>query len=531
MRRPTNRARTAPRPSDALTTSEELLRKERPLFTSFYLEEPKLVFADSGVSVDPKAGLEDFGPFGHEPGKVIKLGVIGTGAGIQAFKDFLRRAQGRLSPGFNQRNKPLDPHTFPDFPGTGAAHTFRAHFVVENSSHERAVPLEFFKQALGAPKAQDKIQRVVDLTVQHIQAVADLEDTADVVVLVLPPEVEEECASIGVPLSRQKIRLTTLQRLRRKFEKETAKTGQTMLGLEFDDPDGDQSSSAFFNIHHALKAHAMKTGRPTQLVWENTLRDSNLASIAWNLFTALYYKAGHSPWRLQSLPENTCFVGVSFFRENPTAAADMQTSLAQVFGAGEGIVLRGDKAVVDRKRDRKAHLDEAGAQSLLERAIQQYKLQHSQLPKRVVVHKSSRYWPEELRGFKKALGEIYHYDFLTLESSDVRFMRIGRRPPLRGTVVLLGEGNYLLFGNGYIPYLRAYPGRRVPRPLEIVEHHGVSTAQTVCQEVLALTKLNWNNCAFGSSVPITIRFARDVGKILTELPKGSPLETKYKFYM
>lgn len=186
---------------------------------------------------------------------------------------------------------------------------------------------------------------------------------------------------------------------------------------------------------------------------------------------------------------------------------------------------------MDKKRDRKAHLTEEGAQRLLERAIEQYRLQHSLAPKRVVVHKTSRYWPEEMRGFKKALGEIYHYDFLALETRDVRFMRIGRRPPLRGTVVQLGQGNYLLFGNGYIPYLRAYPGKRIPRPLEIVEHHGVSPAETVCQELLALTKLNWNSCSFGSSVPITIRFARDVGKILTELPKGVQPETKYKFYM
>lgn len=269
----------------------------------------------------------------------------------------------------------------------------------------------------------------------------------------------------------------------------------------------------------------------TQLLWESTLRDPNLATIAWNIFTALYYKAGNSPWRLQTLPEQTCFVGVSFFKENPTAGADMQTSLAQIFGAGEGIVLRGEKAVVDKKRDRKAHLTEEGAFNLLSKAIEQYKLQHSLPPKRVVVHKTSRYWPEESKGFKRALGDIYHFDLLAIETRNIRFMRLGKKRPLRGTVVQLGERNYLLFGNGYIPYLRAYPGKRIPRPLEIVEHHGASTAQTVCHELLALTKLNWNSCAFGSSIPITIRFARDVGKILTELPTGAIPETKYKYYM
>lgn len=511
--------------------TEELVRRQPPVFKAFHLEEPKLVFADGGVSVDPKAGLNDFGPFAFQAGRTIKIGIVGAGTGIQACKNFLRRAQNRLTPGLNKRKKPLDPHTFPDFPGCAEHSTFRANFIANNTTHQRVIALEAFRSVLATPKGQDKIQRVVDLVVKQIEAIAALEDMPDVVMVVLPPQVEDECASIGLPAARQKARLTPLRRLQRKLEKEKERTGQSLLGLEFDDPDRDQSTTSFYNIHHALKAHAMKAKLPIHLVWERTFEDSNQASLAWNLFTALYYKAGNSPWRLQSLPDQTCFVGVSFFKENPVGPADMQTSLAQVFGAGEGIVIRGEKALYDKKRDGKAHLSEAGAKSLLEQAISQYKLQHSLPPKRVVIHKTSRYWPEEMKGFRAALGEIYHYDFLALETSDVRFMRIGRRPPLRGTVVLLGDNNYLLFGNGYVPYLQAYPGKRIPRPLEILEHHGVSPAETVYQEVLALTKLNWNSCSFASSIPITIRFARDVGKILTELPKGTQPETKFKFYM
>lgn len=518
-------------PLDQSALTEELIQRQPPGFRAFYIEEPKLVFASGGVSVDPKAGINDHGPYGYNQGQVVKIGLIGTGKGIQTFKDFLRVAHGKLSPGLNKRGKPLDPNTFPDFPGCSELLTYRANFVADNPSHQRIIPLDFFGRALAASNDQERIRQVVDLIVKQLQAIAALEETPDVVVIVLPSEVEEVCSGVGVPLSRQKTRLTPLQHLQRKHDRETQKTGQSFLDLEFDDPDGETSQTAYFNIHHALKAHAMGAGLSTQLVWESTFSNSNLASIAWNFFTALYYKAGNNPWRLQSLPDQTCFVGISFFKEIPNGPSDMQTGLAQVFGAGEGIVLRGEKALVDKKRDRKAHLSEEGARRLLERAIEQYKLQHSLPPKRVVIHKTSRYWPEELKGLKAALGDIFHYDFLTLENGDVRFMRIGRRPPLRGTVVILDEGHYLLFGNGYVPYLRAYPGKRIPRPLEIVEHHGVSSAETVCQEVLALTKLNWNSCSFASSVPITIRFARDVGKILTELPGLIQPETKYKFYM
>jgi hypothetical protein len=511
---------------------DDLVRTNPPEFNAFYIEEPKLVFGDGALSVDPKAGLENYGPFGSKGAKAntVHIGVVGTGDGIQAFLGFLNTSQSRIHAGFNTRGKPLDPLCFPDFPGCSPDHTFRAKFET-NLSHVRVVPEEYFNHAAAEVNEQRRIEAVVKLFTDQIVAIADLEPGPDVVVLVMPPSVEAACAAIGAVFAKQRVRLSPQERFQRGMEREASQTGQAMLALDFDTAERVDADIGFFNIHHALKAHAMQSGLTTQLMWESTFKDAHLASVAWNLFTALYYKAGNNPWRLQSLSDNTCYVGVSFFKESPRAGADMQTSLAQVFGAGEGIVLKGEKAVFNKDRDRKPHLSEPGAESLVTRAIQSYTLQHNSPPKRVVIHKTSRYWPEELRGMRKALGAVYYYDFLTLESLETRFLRIGKKPPLRGTVIQLGRRNYLIYCNGYVPYLRAYPGKYIPRPLEVVEHEGHSPAVTVCQEILSLTKLNWNSCAFGSGIPITIRFARDVGKILAELPPNVQPETKYKFYM
>jgi hypothetical protein len=356
-----------------------------------------------------------------------------------------------------------------------------------------------------------------------------------VVILVLPPIVEKECATIGAALRGQKIILTPAQKMQRSFQREEKKTGQDFFDFDLSDAP-DPSQQGFWNIHHALKARAMPSGLPTQIVWENRLRDLGLtqdpASTAWNLFTALYYKSGNIPWQLQQVPLNTCFVGISFYKGGPHDDADMQTSLAQVFsGAGEGLVLKGQKAVIDKKRDRKAHLDQSGAEKLLRQAIALYEQHHHVKPSRVVLHKTSRYWPEELVGFTKALDGIPRYDFLALEKLDLRCMRIGKEPPLRGTVVSIAPRHHLVFTMGYVPYFRSYPGMRIPTPIEIVEHHGDSPADQVCREILALTKVNWNSCSFACSEPITIQFARTVGRILTEVPHGTAPQTKYKYYM
>jgi hypothetical protein len=113
------------------------------------------------------------------------------------------------------------------------------------------------------------------------------------------------------------------------------------LDLDFAEPEEEQSQ-AFWNVHHAIKAHAMKPGLPTQIIWESTLRGKTSHKIQppWRgiFFTAIYHKANNVPWQLETLPEATCFVGISFFRSDPSKPA-LKTSLAQAFsGRGKGLV-------------------------------------------------------------------------------------------------------------------------------------------------------------------------------------------------
>ncbi len=514
---------------------EQLVAGAPPCFKAFYLEEPKLSFSGGNVSVDPKEGLTLYGPAnprGQNSG-AIRVGVIGTGEGIDTLKAYLETARQKIEPGLNSRNKPYDPFCFPDFPGANNTASFRVEFVTE-AAIQRVIPEAYFEKAVENAKVSTKLKQVVDLVVAKLQTLADCDPEPDVVVIVLPPCVEKECATVGAAFRGQKVTLSPVQKLVRRLEKQKLLTGQELLQLDFSDPAAQ--GTGYWNLHHALKAHAMATGLTTQVAWETTLRGDGLtqdpASTAWNFLTALYYKSNNIPWQLQSVPQNTCFVGVTFYKESPLQGADMQTSLAQVFsGHGEGLVLKGQKALVDKKRDRKPHLTEIGAQDLLARALALYQQTHGIKPARVVIHKTSKYWPEEIQGFKKALGDIPSHDFVALDRLGIRFMRVGQKPPLRGTVITLASRRHIIYTAGFVPHLGDYPGMRVPLPLQIVDHHGDSTVETLSREILALTKVNWNSCAFCNSDPITIQFARSVGHILTEMPKGVEPETKYKFYM
>jgi hypothetical protein len=121
-----------------------------------------------------------------------------------------------------------------------------------------------------------------------------------------------------------------------------------------------------------------------------------------SLFTAIYQKANNVPWQLETLPEATCFVGISFFRSDPSKPA-LKTSLAQAFsGRGKGLVLQGPRTITDRKGNPVPHLSEKEAEVLLTNVLKLFSDYHDTKPRRVVVHKTSKYWPEELGGFRKA---------------------------------------------------------------------------------------------------------------------------------
>src|SRR5437868_3628215 len=67
---------------------DSLIDKSPPAFGTLFIEEPKLLFAGNGISVDSKTGLERYGPY-RTVNSPIRIGVIGTGSGIDAFKQYL----------------------------------------------------------------------------------------------------------------------------------------------------------------------------------------------------------------------------------------------------------------------------------------------------------------------------------------------------------------------------------------------------------------------------------------------------------
>ena len=517
---------------------DELLRQSSPAFSVRHIPEPALLFRGGGLSVDPKTGIELFGPaaLDHGPRGSIRVGVIGTGDSITRVKAWVEQAKSRIDAGLNARGKPYDPFLAPSFPGFAATTPFACE-VVFNDRLTVTLTQTQIDRCLSAGTFEARVQAVVELVAGQLSVLADKDPPPDVVICALPKAVEETCGrKANDPTKRARIPKPI-----RTYRKTLADDKRRGQGLLFDpNPDDEEARASrvagFRSFHNALKAHAMRSKLATQLVWESTLdgsrRVQDPATVAWNFFTALFFKADNMPWELRFSSPRTCFVGVTFYRESDDPNSPTRTALAQAFTeSGEGLVLRGERVTWDRDRDRRPHLNRDTAERLLRQVLELYGEHFHDTPKRVVLHKTSRFWADELAGFRAGLGGIHSHDFLAIERRGVRFLRLGHEPPVRGTMIELGRRNYLVYTRGYIPFLRVYPGTRIPNPLEVVEHHGDSAADTVCSEILALTKLNWNTCAFASGDPVTIAFSRQVGTILKALPEGTDPLTRYKYYM
>jgi hypothetical protein len=482
------------------------------IFKTRVFDEPLLEFGDGGQHPDPRQGLREYGPLQPRAGDVVRVGVIGTEETVTGFAEFIAETAN----GIDSDNEKLI-NLNPDFPGLANQNPFRCRFDVPDDAR-LTLSRRQVNEIRSIGRHDHAVRHAVDLVAEQITALIESSAKPDVIVLALP-----------VPLIEKLV---------------NAKSEDSEEASDEDDDGRDT-----LNFRDLLKAKALHLDVPTQIVWPDTWddaariprkvkRSSNrqtqaAATRAWNLLNALFYKAGKVPWRL--LPHEaeyrTSFLGIGFYRD--LDGQQLWTSTAQMFDErGRGLILRGARAQTET-RGRHPYLTAGDAEELVAQSIAAYKAHHKHVPARLVVLKTSRFRPEEAEGIDAALDRfgIELCDLLWVqESSPIAVFRDGNYPVLRGTFVdLCGKG--LLYTRGSVPYYGTYPGLRVPRPLLLVPHENSDSAlPRLAEEVLALTKVNWNTTQFDQKLPAPIKASREVGRILKHIEYGAATSPDFRKY-
>ena len=476
------------------------------------------------------SGPHDAKKEGHS--NVISLGVVGPAHLVDKAEEWIERCNDEIESVplkrlEDERLREKHKLLFPDFPGCPTV--FEKTLVIERRFIQKINLSEI--SHLDPNNKFAYIARLLELLETKLDAVLEAGDRKpEVVLILLTEQMYDTCHVVGD--------------YRRRLRKPKP-TDELQLNLfrDFDEflPPGQKviRSPSYRILRSALKKIAMSTKRqvPIQIIRERTLlgnETQNLATRSWNLCTGLYYKTGNLPWIVGGLDSKTCFLGISFFHKKTVYKDLVYSSMAHLFSNDfDSIVLRGEKVAFDEVLKAPV-LDREKARRLVLSALDKYQAHKRTLPERIVFHKTSRYTDDEILGFKDALNDLRKaYDLVSVTKAPLRLVRWGQYPVPRGAFTEVSTSEASLYTKGFVPDLQTYPGTHIPSPFWIYKAYGDSSIRTICSEILALTKLNWNTADYCCGVPITIGFARSVGEVFKEFEDSDPEEPSdlYRFYM
>jgi hypothetical protein len=504
--------------------------------TFTYYEEPELFFGYGQKTAHPKDGLLLFGPE-HNPqkGGNLRVGVVATKDGLGRYKRWVKGINGPVLP------KLADNPNHTVFPG------FEAVFGVKWNVD----PLAFIEissiRIHNALFQKDRYQAIHDTVLLYAEPISKFiteqsETPVDVWFVIIP----EDIYKLGRPESR--VGKADALESSLAMNKKTADRIRNQPSLFAEDNAAAEVYGFDLNFHNQLKARLLKDRAAIQVVRETTLTPEDFtnaagyplrrlqdpATLAWNLCSTAFFKSGGKPWKLATPRPGVCYVGIVFKQDLTGGGVGNACCGAQMFlDSGDGVVFRGAVGPwysVDRGE---FHLTREKAKEMLSLVINAYKQDHGRYPAELFIHGKTYFNEDEWLGFKEVLPETTTLTCVRIRREfGLKLYRPGRNNVPRGLALKAAPNRGYLVSAGYISRLQTYPGREVPNPLSIQVTHGHMDIDIVMQDVLALTKLNFNACIYSDGLPVTLRFADSVGEILTAMPQSSesiipPLPFRY----
>jgi len=485
------------------------------------IPEPLLLFRHGQATEDPRDGLTLFGPLDEGKPYGVKAGVIGTRRGIELLQRWVESIQ---RPVFIQPA----PLGRPPFPGFEAAfHTpWRPEPVLALEVGDDEIDAHLY--------LDDRHQRVygtVNVFAERIlKAKKEEEAKPELWFVVVPDRVRKYCRPQAI--------VEPEVRLQARVHFGDASKARGFLETRSLFPEIEEALPAYFyaeQFHNQLKARLLEDMVLTQVVRESTLanvgksgdggvdlRDFRRQSeIAWNLSTGVFYKVGGRPWKVASIREGVCYVGLVFKKDETEGDQRNACCAAQMFlDSGDGVVFKGAVGPWYNEDTGDYHLSRSAAKELGELVIKSYKSKFdNQPPREVFFHGKVWFNKEEWAGFEEAASEVTNIVGVRIRDElNLKLYRKGQNPILRGLAHIRHARGAHLWTKGWTPRIQTYPGREVPNPLAIDVSKGEAPINTILQDIMTLTKLNYNTCIFGDGQPITLKFADAVGEILTAGP-------------
>lgn len=481
-----------------------------------HIPEPKLTFGYKQKMEDPRDGLTLFGPFSRDRySGQVNVGIIGPNEQRKYIRNYLRKIH---QPVVNLERDIARPY----FPGLEATFNISINF---SAVQEIEVPRSQIDEYLKYTDGHQRVFNLTDLYAEKLKKYCD-EEHAPVTVwfVVIPDEIYQYGRPKSrIPESDNNVRVG----LRR--EERTSK--QLFLLDELNEL--KKAYEFEVNFHNQLKAKLLNERVVTQLIRESTIAYDSLwenadkieyerrfdTAKAWNISTTLYYKAGGIPWKLGEVRKNVCYLGLVYKVIELSADKNNACCAAQMFlDSGDGMVFRGNLGPWYNPNTREFHIGKNDARDLLTKSLESFreKSETGDYPEEMFIHAKTYFNDEEWDGFCEAAKDKSTVIGVRVrDDSAFKLYRDFSYCVPRGTTLILSENLAYLWTKGYIPRLQTQLGLETPNPLSIEITRGERDIETVCKDILALTKLNYNACIYADGSPVTLRFADSIGDVLT----------------
>lgn len=310
-----------------------------------------------------------------------------------------------------------------------------------------------------------------------------------------------------------------------------------------------------FDLHDYVKAFCVEKRVTSQFIREKTIRDAGQkCQINWWLSLAYYVKSLRTPWILNNTDNSTAFAGIGYSLDSQkNDNGHVILGCSHIYSSnGEGLKYKLSKISNDKIqwRHKKPHLSYDDSYEFGKNVINLFYESMNEMPKRVVIHKRTFFTDDEKRGILDSLydnNEIDSVDLIEINfEDDIKYVSskikngktdIDGYSVSRGTCIQLSSNEALLWAHGVVPSvenprLNFYPGGRyIPKPLKIIKHHGNGNLEQISNEILGLTKMNWNSLNMYSQLPATISSSNDIARIGKLIESNQKIEYDYRYFI
>lgn len=479
-----------------------------------HIREPLLTFGFDQKMEDPRDGLTLFGPHSRDRHRgQISVGIIGPQEQRAYVRAYLASI---MQPVLNSNGEIARPY----FPGLEAAFDISVNF---NAIQEIDVPAEKIRDFL---KYTDGHQRVHNLTNLFADRLHMYQTEEDIPVAVWIIAIPEDVYRFGKPKSRiPKADDNTT------FSLPMSERGKEKPFLFNEMNDLREAYDFEVNFHNQLKAKLLGHKIVTQIIrdskiayrqiWTNDEKIEKEAVFdtakAWSISTALYYKSGGLPWKLGAVRPGVCYLGLVYKQTGFAGSHDNACCAAQMFlDSGDGMIFRGNIGPWYNEETGEFHIDEEAALDIISKSLEAFKSKSGTYPEEVFIHAKTNFDDREWSGFSAgANGKSKIVGVKIRDDNTFKLYRHLAYCVPRGTALFLTPKLGFLWTKGFIPRVKTQLGLETPNPLSVEILRGRADLETVCTDIMALTKLNYNSCIFADGLPVTLRFADAIGEILT----------------